>query len=656
MHQDPNDAKAWSSKGWDLGQLGKHKQAIECYNKALEIDPNDAKASFNKGWDLGQLRKHKQAIECYNKALEIDPNYAEAWFSKGWNLGQLRKHKQAIECYNKVIRINPNSAQAYAHKGHALLALRKYKKSLSQFERAREIFLETGAKADAQNMSRCKILATNALDLVSRLSELDQKLTICFKSRTITELRKKSLDISSEIENLNLQFSKKRLPRDVKELLYSKSICFTVLSNALSGQQVDLNKLDKTKDVFASWRLYTFLFAVNCIDTFVRILSRYENIEKIPKEQEKYALHILTSSTVLDGDLSDEIARRIKGEAYTLHTLPSSASLDSKLNEVKASNIEGEPQSSKQLTSQAAREPNIEYRLISQAKKEWVRFCLVQLDFSPQFSLAPQEFAYFLKDSVKIKKKVFQALDIAEKNKVDIICFPELSFEKEWVDSITNKYKDMIIIGGTYYDAGHNICPIILDGEILSPPYSKHRPSPFQSCETTGRGMNPGNTIYILQTACGRFSVLTCIDYADQSYRVCRYSEYGINGVDFIVNPCYDSNILRFQSRCNSDCEDNGVTVLQINRAPENGKFGETCIIAKEHETILERLQLEGFKPKDNIKYKLFRAEQEMLVILDFNIKITPPVSLPTHYTGRIKLSKERCYKYIRGYWTPISR
>ena len=82
--RDPNLTFAWSNKGKSLGNLGKSQEAIECYNRALEIDPKYAFALSNKGGSLADLQRMEEAIECYNRALEIDPKYAFALSGKGW--------------------------------------------------------------------------------------------------------------------------------------------------------------------------------------------------------------------------------------------------------------------------------------------------------------------------------------------------------------------------------------------------------------------------------------------------------------------------------------------------------------------------------------------------------------------------------------------
>ena len=65
-----------------LDRLGKYQEAIEYYDKAIEIDANFIDAQISKGWALDGLGKYKEAIEYYDKALDIDPINIRAWNNK----------------------------------------------------------------------------------------------------------------------------------------------------------------------------------------------------------------------------------------------------------------------------------------------------------------------------------------------------------------------------------------------------------------------------------------------------------------------------------------------------------------------------------------------------------------------------------------------
>jgi tetratricopeptide (TPR) repeat protein len=48
------------------------------------------------------LDRHDEAIEAYDKALEIDPDYATAWHNKGTALKALGKNHEANKAYKKA--------------------------------------------------------------------------------------------------------------------------------------------------------------------------------------------------------------------------------------------------------------------------------------------------------------------------------------------------------------------------------------------------------------------------------------------------------------------------------------------------------------------------------------------------------------------------
>jgi tetratricopeptide (TPR) repeat protein len=75
-------AKEWNDKGFALKNLGRHQEAIQCFDTALAIDPRNVDAWYNKGATLINLGRHQEAIQCLDKALEIDPKNARAQQAK----------------------------------------------------------------------------------------------------------------------------------------------------------------------------------------------------------------------------------------------------------------------------------------------------------------------------------------------------------------------------------------------------------------------------------------------------------------------------------------------------------------------------------------------------------------------------------------------
>ena len=49
--------------------MGRYEEALQCYNKILEISPSSKRASGYKGLALFKLKRHVEASQCYEKAL-----------------------------------------------------------------------------------------------------------------------------------------------------------------------------------------------------------------------------------------------------------------------------------------------------------------------------------------------------------------------------------------------------------------------------------------------------------------------------------------------------------------------------------------------------------------------------------------------------------
>jgi len=64
-----------------LAKLGRHEEALEVFNKALEINPNDEWALTNKGLTLENLGRYDEALQTLEKAIKIDPDYEYALVS-----------------------------------------------------------------------------------------------------------------------------------------------------------------------------------------------------------------------------------------------------------------------------------------------------------------------------------------------------------------------------------------------------------------------------------------------------------------------------------------------------------------------------------------------------------------------------------------------
>ena len=73
-------------------------------------------ALFKKGLEATFKHKYDEAIQYFDKVLEIDPKNIDALNNKAAALTKLAKYDEAIQYFDKVLEIDPNNAIALSNK------------------------------------------------------------------------------------------------------------------------------------------------------------------------------------------------------------------------------------------------------------------------------------------------------------------------------------------------------------------------------------------------------------------------------------------------------------------------------------------------------------------------------------------------------------
>lgn len=128
-----------NNKGIALRTLGRHEEAIKCFNSAIKIDPMRASTWNNKGNAVFALGKYEEAITYYNKAIENNPEYADPWTNNGIVLMHLNRNKEALAYFDESLKINQDSSKTWMSKGCAYLNLAQLENAFICFNKAIEI-------------------------------------------------------------------------------------------------------------------------------------------------------------------------------------------------------------------------------------------------------------------------------------------------------------------------------------------------------------------------------------------------------------------------------------------------------------------------------------------------------------------------------------
>jgi len=78
LREAPRDWRAWNELGRAYFMQNNRDKAVECFKKSLEFYPNYAPAIYNLGVTYEKMGRFKDALQCYEKYLQINPDAEDA--------------------------------------------------------------------------------------------------------------------------------------------------------------------------------------------------------------------------------------------------------------------------------------------------------------------------------------------------------------------------------------------------------------------------------------------------------------------------------------------------------------------------------------------------------------------------------------------------
>jgi tetratricopeptide (TPR) repeat protein len=129
-------AKTWNGRGVALQLEGRHAEAEESYNRALQIDSSYPFAHNNLGVLLWHKSDTKGAINSFRRALQTPTPPVEARLNLALGLFRRKHTELALEAYRQVLSSAPEHPVAWNGIGLILVELEKYSDARNAFARA----------------------------------------------------------------------------------------------------------------------------------------------------------------------------------------------------------------------------------------------------------------------------------------------------------------------------------------------------------------------------------------------------------------------------------------------------------------------------------------------------------------------------------------
>ncbi len=120
-------------------KVGDYENALEKFQKVLDINPLNADAYYYSGEVYSQTEEFDKAVSYYQKALLLNPELAKTHFQLGIAYYQLKQYSNALQSLSQAEIYSPQDAMVYYYQGAAYYDMKRYYKSVAPFKKVREL-------------------------------------------------------------------------------------------------------------------------------------------------------------------------------------------------------------------------------------------------------------------------------------------------------------------------------------------------------------------------------------------------------------------------------------------------------------------------------------------------------------------------------------
>ena len=139
LELEPTYSVAYYALGNTFAKQGKFEEARRHLEKAITLNPDLAEAHSNLGQVLFRQGELENAIQRFRKALELSPTSAEIHFNLGNALINQGRLEEAVKHFQEAIKIKPEFVEAYHNLGRVVASQGQLNAAIDLFRRALHI-------------------------------------------------------------------------------------------------------------------------------------------------------------------------------------------------------------------------------------------------------------------------------------------------------------------------------------------------------------------------------------------------------------------------------------------------------------------------------------------------------------------------------------
>jgi tetratricopeptide (TPR) repeat protein len=122
--------------GAALRQLGRLEEALQVFDRAVQLRPDDGEMWMNLGKALVDVNRQADALLTFQHVLKLNPDHWDAANRAGILLHGLGRVEEALSYFNLCDRIQPNHVPTLYTRGRTLMDLGRFEEALADSKRA----------------------------------------------------------------------------------------------------------------------------------------------------------------------------------------------------------------------------------------------------------------------------------------------------------------------------------------------------------------------------------------------------------------------------------------------------------------------------------------------------------------------------------------
>ncbi|MBP7496949.1 MAG: tetratricopeptide repeat protein [Bacteroidales bacterium] len=136
---NPKDDMAFNNRAQLKNRLGLYNEAIEDFNIAVKLKPSSEYAFYNRALAKMSLKDFKGAIYDCSQALAINKSLEPAYITRAIARKNNKEFQDAFKDYNEALSLNPSNFETWYNRGNLKLETKDYNGAYNDFSKALSI-------------------------------------------------------------------------------------------------------------------------------------------------------------------------------------------------------------------------------------------------------------------------------------------------------------------------------------------------------------------------------------------------------------------------------------------------------------------------------------------------------------------------------------